>query len=80
MQQQGRGQEHHHGGARDWVQRDSWKDEAYNRGDRRGRGAGATPFVGKSEILRKILDARNRESLAEWILEVLPPAPPLYPF
>ena len=68
MNQQGRGQEYNDG-ARDWVQRDSWKDEPYHNSDRRARG-GATNFIQKGEVLRKILDAQSREGLGDWILEV----------
>ena len=68
MNQQGRGQEYNDG-ARDWVQRDSWKDEPYHNRDRRARG-GVTNFIQKGEVLRKILDAQSREGLGDWILEV----------
>ena len=53
------------GGAREWVQRDAWKASPRGR-----RGVHREGTVPKSEVLRRILDSRTRQDLANWILEV----------
>ena len=57
----------HASGGQDWVQQETWKDDSYRHRDRRGRGP---PPVYKHEVLRRILNARTREDLANWVLEV----------